>query len=207
MTVVNLCWTGDGSGYSYPCHHVVLSQWGLKVNTSSKVVSIDDRCVITTGNVRHVDHESLRMFVTHHNLDWQCWSWLSCLLCMPAGFCGLDPVRAGSCKKFGGQLTKWKAKTVRQKWHPCCTNFSGGICEFFDHCVTDGGVRTLVDGMASQKYNHSDRSAVRWSDEVDIRVSNHRVTIVICCIIHVIGRYMPLSQQTLFLKPRRVKLS
>ena len=47
------------------------------------------------------------------------------------------------------------------KWHPCCTNFSGGIYDFFHHCVIDGGVRTPVDGMASQKYNHSDRSAVR----------------------------------------------
>ena len=25
---------------------------------------------------------------------------------MPAGFCGLDPIRAGSCKEIGGQLTK-----------------------------------------------------------------------------------------------------
>ena len=42
----------------------------------------------------------------------------------------------------------------------------------FFTCDTDGGVRTPVDGMASQKYNHSDRSAVWCSDEVDIRVSN-----------------------------------
>ena len=25
---------------------------------------------------------------------------------MPAGFCGLNSIRAGSCKKFGGQLGK-----------------------------------------------------------------------------------------------------
>ena len=82
---------------------------------------------------------------------------------MPAGFCGLDPIRAGSCKKIGGQLTKVSNEKRGRvnKWHPCCTNFSGGIYDFFHHCVIDGGVRTPVDGMASQKYNHSDRSAVR----------------------------------------------
>ena len=67
---------------------------------------IDDRRVITTDNVRRVDHESSRRFLTRHDLDWQCRSWLSWLSCMPAGFCGLNPIRAGSCKKFGGQLGK-----------------------------------------------------------------------------------------------------
>ena len=64
------------------------------------------------------------------------------------------------------------------KWHPCCTNFSGSIYDFFHHCVIDGGVRTPVDGMVSQKYNHSDRSAVRCSDEVDLRVLTQHITIV-----------------------------
>ena len=70
-TVVGPCQFGEGSGYSYPRHHdiVALSQRGLKVNTSSKVVSFDDRRVITTDNVRCVDHESSRRFVTRHNLD------------------------------------------------------------------------------------------------------------------------------------------
>ena len=35
----------------------------------------------------------------------------------------------------------------KQKWHPCCTNFSGGDYEK-KNC---GGVRTPVDGMVSQK--------------------------------------------------------
>ena len=38
---------------------------------------------------------------------------------------------------------------------------------FFHHC--DGGVRTPVDGMVSQRYNHSDRSGVRCYDEIELR--------------------------------------
>ena len=50
---------------------VPVSQRRLKANTLSKVVTpcIDDRRVITTDNVRRVDHESSRVFVTHHDLD------------------------------------------------------------------------------------------------------------------------------------------
>ena len=53
---------------------------------------------------------------------------------------------------------------------PLSTNFSRGFYDFFHHCVDDGGVRTPVDGMASQKYNHSDRSAVGCSDEVNLQI-------------------------------------
>ena len=52
------------------------------------------------------------------------------------------------------------------------------VSTIFFTCGTDGAVRTPADGMASQKYNHSDRSAVRCSDEVDIRVSNHTCNIL-----------------------------
>ena len=68
-TTVSPCQSGDGSGYSHPRYHVALSQRGLKANTSSKAVSTDDRRVIATGNVRRVDHESSRRFVTRHDLD------------------------------------------------------------------------------------------------------------------------------------------
>ena len=37
----------------------------------------------------------------------------------------------------------------------------------FHHC--DGGVRTPVEGMVSQKYNRSDRSGVRCRKEADLR--------------------------------------
>ena len=49
----------------------------------------------------------------------------------------------------------------------------------FHHCVINGGVRTPVDGMASQKYNHSDRSAVKCSDEINIRELN-KISHVMC---------------------------
>ena len=63
-TVVNPCRSGGGLGDSHPRHHAALPQRGLKANTSSKVVSIDDRRVITTDNVRRADHEPSRRFVT-----------------------------------------------------------------------------------------------------------------------------------------------
>ena len=51
------------------------------------------------------------------------------------------------------------------------------VSTIFFTCVTDGGVNVRtpvpVDGMASQKYNHADRSAVGCSDEVDIRYRTH----------------------------------
>ena len=40
---------------------------------------------------------------------------------------------------------------------------------FFHHC--GGGVRTPVDGMVSQNYYRPHRSAVRWSDVIDLRYS------------------------------------
>ena len=47
---------------------------------------------------------------------------------------------------------------------------------FFYHC--DGGVRTPVGGMVSQKYYRSHRSAVRWAVEIDLRDSTLHYTIV-----------------------------
>ena len=38
---------------------------------------------------------------------------------------------------------------------------------FFRYC--DGGVRTPVEGMVSQKYNRSDRRGVRCRTEADLR--------------------------------------
>ena len=57
---------------------------------------------------------------------------------------------------------------------PLSTNFSRGIYDFIHHC--DGGVRTPVDGMASQKYNYSDRIAVRCSKNINIRALNQNIT-------------------------------
>ena len=57
------------------CHRYCDSSLFLKY--ASRL--IDDRRVITTDNVRRVDHESSRRFVTRHDLDWQCRSWLSWL--------------------------------------------------------------------------------------------------------------------------------
>jgi hypothetical protein len=50
---------------------------------------------------------------------------------------------------------------------PLSTNFSRDIYDFFHHC--DGGVRTPVEGMVSQKYNRSDIRGVRCRTEADLR--------------------------------------
>ena len=64
------------------------------------------------------------------------------------------------------------------KWHPCCTDFSGGHYEFCHHCVVDGEVRTPVDGIVSQKYNRWDRTAVRWYIELTYVFRHYIITIV-----------------------------
>ena len=51
------------------------------------------------------------------------------------------------------------------KWHPCCTNFSEVSTIFSPLCC---GVQTLVNGMVSQKCNHSDKSVVRCPDKVNL---------------------------------------
>ena len=65
----------DPSLFLKYCHRYCDSSLFLKY--ASRL--IDDRRVITTDNVRRVDHESSRRFVTRHDLDWQCRSWLSWL--------------------------------------------------------------------------------------------------------------------------------
>ena len=110
-TAVNPCCNWYDFGYSYPHHQAALSQYC----DSSLFLKLSQYCDSSLFlKVRRVDHESSRRFLTRHDLDWQCRSWLSWLSCMPAGFCGLNPIRAGSCKKIGGQLGKVPNNLRRQ---------------------------------------------------------------------------------------------
>ena len=75
-----------------------------------------------------------------------------CCVCWQ-GFVVLTQFRLDHAKKLGANWEKFPIVYANRqfKWHPCHTNFSGGIYNFFHHCVNDGGVQTLVNGMASQK--------------------------------------------------------
>ena len=106
-TAVNPCCNWYDFGYSYPRHQAALSQYCdssvfLKYatfRTSMHNLETSVTIVITTTNRCRPTCRDSSVLTTYR---------------MPAGFCGLNPIRAGSCKKIGGQLGKVPNNLRRQ---------------------------------------------------------------------------------------------
>ena len=106
-TAVNPCCNWYDFGYSYPRHQAALSQYCdssvfLKYatfRTSMHNLETSVTIVITTTNRCRPTCRGSSVLTTYR---------------MPAGFCGLNPIRAGSCKNSGGQLGKVPNKLRQQ---------------------------------------------------------------------------------------------